>query len=147
MKKLIIVLFAMLISLPMAGQAAEDKEMIKSEKFTLEQAGGELSINKFFLGDEIAVEIVDKSGNKLLEMKGIGTQDKLFSLMGKATSLAVADVTGDQVPEVLASALYTFFNSMPPAKNSFRLNLPIVTMSKCIGNSWFPIFPPKMAPI
>jgi hypothetical protein len=90
----------------MAGQAAEDKEMIKSEKFTLEQAGGELSINKFFLGDEIAVEIVDKSGNKLLEMKGIGTQDKLFSLMGKATSLAVADVTGDQVPEVLASAFY-----------------------------------------
>ena len=106
MKKLILVLFVMLISLPMAGQSAEDKEMLKSEKFSFEPAGGELVINKFFLDDEIGVEILDKSGNKLLEMKGIGTQDKMFSLKGQATGLAVADVTGDQVPEVLASAFY-----------------------------------------
>lgn len=107
MKKLINMLFivAVLVSLVSAVQA-EDIEILKSEKMQLEAAGGELTINKFYSGDEICVEIVDKSGKKLLEMPAIGTKDKMFSLNGKATSLAVADVTGDGVAEVLASAFY-----------------------------------------
>jgi hypothetical protein len=85
---------------------SEEIEMIKSAKMKLEAAGGELTINKFFAGNEICVEIIDETGKKLLEMHGIGTQEKLFSLRGKATGLAVADVTGDGVEEVLASAFY-----------------------------------------
>lgn len=107
MKKLInlLIICAVLLALnPLL--AVEDIEIIKSEKINLAAAGGELTVKKFFADEEICVEVVDKSGNKLLEMPSMGTREKMFQINGKPASLAIADVTGDGVEEILASAFY-----------------------------------------
>ncbi|HNW33930.1 MAG TPA: hypothetical protein PKM25_03290 [Candidatus Ozemobacteraceae bacterium] len=57
-------------------------------------------------GESIRLIIQDAAGKKLFESEELGSEEKLFTLGGKALSLALQDVTGDGVPEVLTAAFY-----------------------------------------
>ncbi|MFZ5952410.1 MAG: hypothetical protein ACOYXC_17040 [Candidatus Rifleibacteriota bacterium] len=103
MKKLTIaLLFAVALG---SSVLAAEKEILKSEKLKLD-AVGELTINKFKADETVGVEILDSAGNKLLDMPSIGSAEKMFSLNDAPTSLAAVDLTGDGVPEVVASAFF-----------------------------------------
>ncbi|MEW6709073.1 MAG: hypothetical protein AB1403_04555 [Candidatus Riflebacteria bacterium] len=103
MKKLTLaLLFAVALGAPVL---AAEKEILKSENLKLD-AVGELTINKFKAAEAVGVEIIDKAGNKLLDMPSIGSAEKMFSINDAATSLAVVDLTGDGVAEVVASAFF-----------------------------------------
>ncbi len=103
MKKLTIAfLFAIALGSPVI---AAEKEILKSASLKLDVVG-ELTINKFKAADAVGVEILDKAGNKLLDMPSIGSTEKMFSFNDAATSLAVVDLTGDGVAEVVASAFF-----------------------------------------
>lgn len=105
MKKLGIIMIAALLTFAGTLSAAERK-ILKSETFSLEAAGGELTVNKFLANDEVGIEILDKSGAKLLDLNAMGSQDKLFTAMDAAVNLKIVDLTGDGVPEVVASAFF-----------------------------------------
>lgn len=107
MNRLYIAILAtiLLISTPLLSSAVE-KKILAHETFTLEAAGGEISVEKYLSNDEIGITIATKSGEKLLEMTDLGSEDKMFSVEESATGLLVKDLTGDNVPEVIAAAYY-----------------------------------------
>jgi len=76
-------------------------------------------------GKTIRLVIKDAAGKKLFESELLGSEEKVFTLNGKATSLAVHDLTGDGVPEVVAAAFYgprasgMFVFSYDPAAKKF----------------------------
>lgn len=57
-------------------------------------------------GESIRLVIQDAAGKKLFESEELGSEEKLFTLDGKATSLALRDMTGDGVPEAVTAAFY-----------------------------------------
>lgn len=95
----------LLVSTPALSTAAE-KQVLAHESFSLEAAGGELEVEKYLLNDEVLVSIVTKSGEKLLDMGALGSEDKKFTDGEKTIGLAVKDLTGDGIPEVISSAYY-----------------------------------------
>ncbi|HEY9068984.1 MAG TPA: hypothetical protein VIV61_01935 [Candidatus Ozemobacteraceae bacterium] len=56
--------------------------------------------------DEVRLTIQDAAGTNLFQSEVLGSEEKLFTLEGKPTSLALRDLTGDGVPEVITSAFY-----------------------------------------
>ncbi|HOY67102.1 MAG TPA: hypothetical protein PLP29_09445 [Candidatus Ozemobacteraceae bacterium] len=56
--------------------------------------------------DAIRLTIQDAAGTNLFQSEVLGSEEKLFTLDGKPTSLALRDLTGDGVPEVVTSAFY-----------------------------------------
>jgi len=57
-------------------------------------------------GESIRLTIKDSAGKKLFESEELGSEEKLFTLNGSAMSLAIRDMTGDGVPEVVTAAFY-----------------------------------------
>lgn len=57
-------------------------------------------------GESIRLVIRDAAGAKLFESEELGSEERLFTLDGKATSLALRDLTGDGVPEAVTAAFY-----------------------------------------
>ena len=57
-------------------------------------------------GKSIRLVIQDAAGKKLFESEELGSEEKMFTLNGKATSLALHDLTGDGIPEVITAAFY-----------------------------------------
>ncbi|MGM0601162.1 MAG: hypothetical protein ACQETH_15235 [Candidatus Rifleibacteriota bacterium] len=88
-----------------AMQPAEFKTL-KAVEFEIKGFGEKLQAIKFVKNDEIGILIETLKGKTLLKMPGLGVKDKTFNIDGKAESLIVKDLTGDKVPEVIASAYY-----------------------------------------
>ncbi|HOY65388.1 MAG TPA: hypothetical protein PLP29_00785 [Candidatus Ozemobacteraceae bacterium] len=57
-------------------------------------------------GDAIRLLIQDAAGKTLFESDVLGSEEKLFRVEDRDTSLAIRDLTGDGIPEALASAFY-----------------------------------------
>lgn len=57
-------------------------------------------------GASVKLVIQDADGKNLFQSEELGSEEKLFTLDGKATSLALRDMTGDGVPEALVAAFY-----------------------------------------
>ncbi len=76
------------------------------ESFRLNNEQGNVTAEKFIDNNEVGVTIKSDSGQSLLEIKNIGSQDKKFLADEKTCTLLVKDLTGDTVPEVIATAYY-----------------------------------------
>ncbi|HEY9070108.1 MAG TPA: hypothetical protein VIV61_07605 [Candidatus Ozemobacteraceae bacterium] len=57
-------------------------------------------------GDAIRLLIQDATGKTLFESDVLGSAEKLFRVEASDTSLAIRDLTGDGIPEALASSFY-----------------------------------------
>ncbi|HOT29448.1 MAG TPA: hypothetical protein PLU72_14805 [Candidatus Ozemobacteraceae bacterium] len=66
----------------------------------------DVQVIKIQEGESIRLVIRDAAGAKLFESEELGSEDRLFTLDGKPTSLALRDLTGDGVPEAMTAAFY-----------------------------------------
>ena len=108
MKKLIIKLLILTLVIPVVCSAATDSKRVVLSKAVFEAGKPNVTFNieKFKLQDSIGIVIKNTKGEKVYEMNNLGQEDKSFTLYDKAKTLAVKDITGDGVPEIIVSAYY-----------------------------------------
>lgn len=106
MKKQILMVAILFASIALTTAFSAEKKILGRESFKLGSDNKEIVAEKYLENNEIMVSITDKSGKSLLDSSPIGNEEKLFLLDGKPTGLAVKDLTGDGIPEVIATAFY-----------------------------------------
>lgn len=103
-----------------AGALHAAPELLATARFDAGD-GTVLTVRKVLASDGVRLEVHDGSGEAVWTSPPLGTRDKLFTIGGRATPLACADVTGDGVPELLVAA------ASPPhaaALSAFRFEAP-----------------------
>lgn len=109
-------IFAIIISLLLVNSAAIMAETLLATA-TMELNGQTINIEKF-LGDKgVVLRLSSADGTKLGEFAEMGSEDKLFTADGMLTGLAIKDLTGDGVPEIITAAFYG-----PTASGLYILN-------------------------
>jgi hypothetical protein len=103
MKKLAILFVSALLLANTAISSAESD--LGSIKMSLAD-GASISISKFIGENGIGLRASSASGEKLAEVSGLGSEDKLFILGKETTGLALKDLNNDGNPEILAAAFY-----------------------------------------
>lgn len=86
-----------------AGPLEAAGELLATARFDAGD-GTVLTVRKLLAPDGVRLEVHDGSGVAAWTSPPLGTEDKLFTIAGRATPLACADVTGDGVPELLVAA-------------------------------------------
>ena len=61
---------------------------------------------KFEQNGELFLQILGNDQKVLWKSESLGSEEKQFQLDGKPSKLAVADLDGDKIPEILTSAFY-----------------------------------------
>lgn len=98
--------FAILIAVLLANPSTTIAETtLGSDSLTL--GGGEkLNITKYLDEKGVGIRAATADGTKICEFGEMGSEDKLFTIDAKATGLAVKDITGDGVAEIITAAFY-----------------------------------------
>jgi hypothetical protein len=60
---------------------------------------------KEYKDNSVSLSITTTTGKTIASKPDLGEQEKLFIFAGKATSLAVKDLNGDKVPEIITAAM------------------------------------------
>lgn len=95
-----------LILLCSQSQALTKNNLLAKTSFQIDKTSELLNVKKFKINEEVGLTITNKAGDKLLDISSMGVEEKLFTIKNEAKSIAVKDVTGDGVPEVITTAYY-----------------------------------------
>jgi len=101
MKKLLI---AMVMGLALSVPSYAETKLAE-DSFKI--AGGEeIKVIKFLDDKGVGVRLTTSTGSKIFQHDEIGLESKLFKFEDKTFELMLKDVTGDDIPEILAAAFY-----------------------------------------
>lgn len=100
MKKLLITLvMGLALSIP---SYAETK--LADDSFKI--AGEEIKVVKFLDEKGVGVRLSNAAGEKICQSDVLGSESRLFKFEDKTFELMLKDLTGDDIPEILAAAFY-----------------------------------------
>ncbi len=98
------VLITMVMGLLLAAPSYAETSLAED---TLTLAGGEkIKVAKYLDDKGVGIRLSTEAGGKIYQHENLGSEDKLFKLDDKGTKLALKDLTGDGIPEILAAAFY-----------------------------------------
>ena len=104
--KLFIVLLIAFVSVCVVSQAVVKRVVLSKTSFQLNKSGETFSVEKYKSNNEVGIVVTTKDGRKVLDLDYMGAEEKLFTLVDKPKSIAIKDLTGDGIPEVIATAYY-----------------------------------------
>lgn len=96
----------LLILLCSQSRATTSNNLLAKTTFKLYKTSELLNVKKFKINEKVGITITNKLGKKLLDFSSMGAKEKLFTVGNEAKSIAIKDITGDGVPEVITTAYY-----------------------------------------
>ncbi len=105
------------------------RTIISSIEADLSQQGNKYKILKIKSEEGLSIEIYDSNSNynKIAEFSLFNKYDGHIMIEGKATNLALKDLDGDQVTEIIAPS---FSKNQEPRVHIFKFNLPLLTFEE-----------------
>ncbi|MDD3147937.1 MAG: hypothetical protein PHD82_11580 [Candidatus Riflebacteria bacterium] len=108
MKRILASLFctAMLLSAPVFADLAlpgEDNPVLSENSIVLNQS--KYNVVKRIDSGTVTLKVFTTEGKEMWVSAPLGEQEKLFTLEGAASPLAIKDLTGDGVPELVTAAM------------------------------------------
>lgn len=92
------------LALPAELMAGAPETLASVTYESAKQPGSKFIVSKTLASDGVHIEMRDGTGRVVWTSPSLGTADKLFTADARASRLALVDVTGDGVPEVVTAA-------------------------------------------
>ncbi|NLI77455.1 MAG: hypothetical protein GX442_13565 [Candidatus Riflebacteria bacterium] len=107
-KTFLVMVMVLLVAGPAGVAFAEDKVLATVSGEITGEKGKVFQVDKVLKDDGVWVQVSGPLPDKSLvwTSENLGVEEKTFTLDGKAESLALKDLTGDSVPEVVTAAFY-----------------------------------------
>ena len=89
-----------------ASAFASEPEVLAATTWQATAGAPVYAVQKLKAGGAVYLEVADPFGKPVWRSPDLGSEDHLLSMRGTPSALAVEDVTGDGVPELVTAAFY-----------------------------------------